>query len=115
MKVSFEGIGENVATFEVETEGAAAAAPGKAVTLSANGKVRACAAEGEIPVGVALEVRGGYAAVQTAGYVKLPCAAGLTVGYQHVAVDADGKLTAAADGRGCIVTDVDSGVCGVIL
>lgn len=115
MKVSFEGIGETVATFEAETEGATAVKPGAAVTLSGNGKVCACTKDKEIPVGVALGVRGGYASVQTSGYVKLPCAAALTVGYQHVAMNTDGKLAVLATGRGCVVTDVEDGVCGVIL
>ncbi len=115
MKVSFEGIGEKVVTFEAESEGKAAVIPGSAVTLSANGKVSACTKAGDIPAGVALSVREGFAAVQIGGYVKLPCAAGLTAGYQQAAMDADGKLAAASTGRGMLVTDVNGGVCGVIL
>ncbi len=115
MKVSMEGMGEQVATFEAETEGAGAVTAGTAVKLSGSGKVCACTAEGDVPAGAALSVRNGYAAVQVAGYVKLPCAAGLAVGYQRLATDASGKLTAADAGRGALVTDVENGVCGVIL
>lgn len=115
MKVSFEGIGERVATFEAETQGSTAVVPGEAVTLSGSGKVCACANAGDIPAGMALDVRDGYAAVQVAGYVKLPCASGLTVGWHSLAVDSTGKLAETSGGRGALVTDVSDGVCGVIL
>lgn len=115
MKVSFEGIGETVVTFEAEMEGKTAVTPGGAVVLSGNGKVCACTKAGEVPIGVALDARDGYAAVQVAGYVKLPCAAALTVGCQRVAMDSSVKLAAADTGRECIVTDVENGECGVIL
>ncbi len=116
MKVSLEGIGAEVVTFEAETAGAGAVAAGKAVTMSGSGKVSACAKAGDVPAGAALSVRDGLCAVQVKGYVKLPCAAGLTVGWQALASDAGGKLTAAdSGGRQALVTDVEDGVCGVIL
>ncbi len=116
MKVSFEGIGETVATFEAETEGSAAVVPGKAVVVCGNGKVSACTTAGAVPAGVALSLRGGYAAVQVKGYVKLPCAAGMEIGFQAVAMDSDGKLAAASSGgREVLVTDVADGECGMIL
>lgn len=116
MKVSFEGIGEGVATFEAETTGAGAVVPGKAVTVSGNGKVSACTKAGDIPAGVALSVRGDFAAVQVSGYVKLPCDSSLPLGWQAVAMDSAGKLTAAGSGgRQLLVVDTDGGECGVIL
>lgn len=116
MKVSFEGIGEQVATFEAETTGAAAVKAGSLVKLTGNGKVGACSAANDIPAGVALSVRDGYAAVQVKGYVQAPCASGLTAGWKTVASDANGKLAAVTSGgRGLLVVHVDSGVCGILL
>ena len=116
MKVSFEGMGEQVVTFEAETSGSGAVTAGKPVVVSENGKVSAASKSGDIPAGVALSVRGGYAAVQVAGYVTLPCDGALTVGYQHIELDEEGKVQhASTGGRGVIVTDVTDGVCGLIL
>ncbi len=116
MKVSFEGMGEKVVTFEAETSGSGAVAPGGVVTMSGYGKVKACTSTSETPVGVALSLREDLAAVQIAGYAVLPCAAGLAVGWQAVAADSSGKLTAASTGgRPVLVTDVADGMCGVIL
>lgn len=117
MKVSFEGIGAEAVTFEAQETGAAKVMAGEAVALCANGKVCACTAAGEIPVGVALSVREGYAAVQTRGYVKLPCAAGMEPGFGRFSMDASGQLQKDDNGREAVVTDVDEteGMCGVLL
>lgn len=116
MKVSFEGMGEQVVTFEAVTTGSGVVAVGKPVVITGNGTVSAASKAGDVPAGVALSVRGEYAAVQVAGYVTLPCAASLTVGYQHIQLDASGKVTVATTGgRGVLVTDVTDGVCGLIL
>ena len=117
MKVSLEGVGENVVTFEAETQGAGAVTPRAAVKLCGPGKVCACSAAGDIPAGLALSIRSGYAAVQVSGYMKLPCSADLEEGYRTVAWDASGKLAENSAGRGVLVTDVDApaGVCGIIL
>lgn len=117
MNVSFEGIGENVATFEALESGAAQAVAGEAVTLYGNGTVCACTTEGDVPVGKAIAVRDGYASVQLTGYMELPCAGSLKAGFSRVSVNADGKLDADANGREALVVDVDAGrgVCGVIL
>lgn len=116
MKVSFEGMGEQVVTFEAVTSGSGAVQAGKPVVMTANGQVGAAPEAGAAPVGVALSVRGGYAAVQVAGYVTLPCDSSLAVGCQNIALDADGNVTAAVSGgRGAIVTDVADGKCGLIL
>lgn len=117
MGISFEGIGEMVITFEAEENGSAAVVVGEPVIMSESGKVCACTTEGDVPVGVALSVHGGYAAVQIAGYVKLPCAEGTVVGCTRVSVNAEGKLQSDTEGREAIIVDVDdvNGVCGVIL
>ena len=117
MKVSFEGYAENVATFEAQETGAARVLPGEAVTLCGNGRVCACTKEGDIPIGLAVSVREGCAGVQTTGYCRLPCAAGLKAGFQRVSASADGKLKADEAGREAVVVDVDEskGICGVLL
>lgn len=116
MKVSMEGIGENVATFEAVTDGTTKVTAGAPVMISGNGKVCACTKAGDIPVGVALSVRGSYCAVQIKGYMKMSCDTAVTAGYRTLASDASGKLVAVTTGgRGFYVVDVDSGVCGVIL
>ena len=115
MKVSFMGIGEQVVTFEAVTGSENAAKAGAIAVMSANGKVGASSKANELPAGLIIDVRGDYAAVQIGGYVKLPCDAGLTVGYQHLVTDASGKVKSGTTGRPCLVTDVDNDVCGVIL
>ena len=115
MKVSFNGIGEQVATFEAVTDGSTAAKAGSIAVMSDNGKVCAASKASELPAGLVLDVRGDYAAVQIGGYMKLPCDTGLTVGYQHLATDASGKVKSATTGRPGLVVDVEDGVCGVIL
>ncbi|HHU23030.1 MAG TPA: hypothetical protein GXZ52_06425 [Clostridiales bacterium] len=91
MKVSFEGIGETVATFY--NSGASGAEKGAPVKLSANGEVCKCAA-GENFAGVAISVNGGFAAVQTAGYVRLPYSGDVApqVGRQHLVTDGLGGV-----------------------
>ena len=85
--------------------------------MSANGTVAPCAA-GKAFCGAAVNVRDGFAAVQLAGYVRLPYT-GTTpvVGYQTLAGDGAGKIKADAAGRSVLVVDVDASaaVCGVIL
>lgn len=69
MKVSFEGIGENVVTFYNSQSNAAAA--GNAVKMSGNGEVGACS-DGDRIAGLCLSSDGDYAAVQICGYVSMP-------------------------------------------
>lgn len=115
MKVSFEGIQEQAVTFEAITTGSQAVETGAPASLSADGTVRKAEA-GDVPVGLVLEVRGGYAGVQTHGYQRMPCAADLTVGFARLAVAEGGKLAVSQTGREGFVVDVDAsaGVCGVI-
>ena len=112
MKVSYEGVAEQVATFQVDGASKPAVQVGTVVALSGNGTVKACPAS-TAPAGVVLGVKDGLAAVQVAGYMRLPCAAALTVGYAQLALDSSSKL-AAGTGRGGLVVEVDGGTCGVI-
>lgn len=84
MKVSYEGVAEQVATFQVDGASNPAVQVGTVVALSGNGTVKACPAS-TAPAGVVLGVKDGLAAVQVAG-----------------------------TGRGGLVVEVDGGTCGVI-
>ena len=110
MEVAFDKIGAVVATFEA-AEGVTV---GKAVKITANGQVGPCSAEGDVPAGVAVS---GLAGVQLYGYVELPCAATLTVGFGKVSMDASGKVQPDTDGRPALVVYADStaGQCGLFL
>ncbi|WP_195985456.1 hypothetical protein [Clostridium sp. D33t1_170424_F3] len=113
MDISLRGYGESVATFQVSGNVTA----GTPVKISANGTVSPCAAKDKF-CGVALSVRGGYAAVQTAGYIQAPYAGTKpAVGYQTMNADGTGKVQAEASGRLLLVTDVDdpAGTCGILL
>lgn len=112
MKVSFSGIGENIVTFEA----ASGLKAGNLVKVSANGTAAACAASGDVPLGVAVQVRDGLCGVQTQGYMRVPCASSTVVGFGLYACDSDKKLTKGTTGRPGFVLDVDSaaGVCGIL-
>jgi hypothetical protein len=114
MELSFSGFGENGATFAAQD----GVTPGAPVKMTANGTVGACAA-GDNFCGVALNTRGGYAAVQLSGYVRLPYdGTAPAVGWQALSAAAGGKVqTAVTGGRQMLVLDADaaSKTCGVIL
>lgn len=114
MELSFNGFGEDAATFAAQTDVTA----GAPVKMTANGTVGACAA-GDSFCGVALNTRGGYAAVQLCGYAVLPYdGTAPAVGWQTLSAAAGGKLqTAATGGRQMLVVDVDTAAktCGIIL
>ena len=87
-KISFEGIGEVVATFACG-EGVA---PGQVVKVTEDGTVGACSATDKF-CGVALSVEDGYAAVQLAGLVKVSVTDGsVSVGWVKLAADGSGGV-----------------------
>ena len=115
MDISLNGYGAKAATFKTGSEVTA----GAPVKITANGTVDACS-DGDAFCGTALNARGGYCAVQLAGYVKVPYSGGTApaVGYAALAADgAGGVKTVTTGGRSLLVTDVDavSHECGVIL
>lgn len=114
MDISLKGFGENVATFEAD----AGVTPGMAVKMTGDGTVGPCAAKDKF-CGVALSVRGGFAAIQLAGYVQQPYsgAAAPAVGYQTLNAAGDGTVQVEASGRLMLVTDVDTAAktCGILL
>ena len=104
MNVSFSGFNENSITF-ICTDDVAA---GKAVKISANGTVSACAS-GDIFCGIATDVRSDCATVQLAGYVRMPFSGTApALGYTHLACDGNGAVTASENGRAYLVTDIDT-------
>lgn len=112
MKVSFDGIQEKMVTFEAAQD----VQEGSWVKVGSTGTVAPCAAEGDVPVGVAHQIRDGICAVQTCGYMKAPCAAGVAVGFGLFACDGNQKLANNTSGRPGFILNVDAaaGVCGVL-
>lgn len=110
-KVSFEGIGEVLATFYAD-EGVTA---GQMVKLSGDSRVAACTA-GEAFCGVAVAVKTGCAAVQVEGFVEVPCADGaVTVGRIALTADGSGGVKKAGSGEtGTEVLVVSKDTTGVI-
>ena len=105
MEISFEGIGQAAATFAVD----GAVEPGMAVALTGDGTV-GVGQEGDLPCGVVLTVRDGMAAVQIAGLAQAGFSgAAPQAGWNTVACDGEGKLTAVAEGgMNCLVVSADA-------
>lgn len=103
MNVSFEGLENAVVTFQEEEVTA-----GYPVAMR-SGAVVGNAAAGDAPVGVALHVRGGCAAVQIKGFAVLPYSGDApALGWSALAADGTGGVKAAAGGREYLVVQVDS-------
>lgn len=111
MHVNFLGYGENVATFIADASVTGAGIP---VKVSGDGTVSACSTN-DVFCGVCVGVRGGYAAVQLAGYAELPAAAKIDPGYQTLAVNSAGKAAVNENGRSLLVVQSTATSVGVIL
>jgi hypothetical protein len=109
MDINFNGYKENVLTFECESTVAA----GKLVKMSASGKV-ANAAANDAFIGVAVSVRGGYAAVQLEGYVETAKSGTVNVGYNKLVAASSGVKTAES-GIDRLVIYSDDSTVGFIL
>lgn len=106
MKVSFEGIGEEIMTFY--NDGTEPAGAGDMVYLSDNGKVKA-AASGAVFCGVCVTGDEDYVAVQTKGVVRRPYdGAEPSVGYCKLASAGAGKVTVSTSGREYLVLEADA-------
>lgn len=105
MKVSFEGVGEQILSF-VKANGTE---KNVFVKVSANNTVAACSA-GDVFAGYCIAVNGGFADVKTAGYIEVGYTGETapTVGYTALAAAANGKVEADEDGREYLVLKVDS-------
>ena len=97
MKVSFEGIGEMVATFPVTEE----VEKGCMVKLDDEGQISPCD-EGDEFIGMAVNCRQGFAGVQFAGMAQVAYS-GDAPGCGWVALSADGNGGVAAEDRKSVV------------
>ena len=103
MKVSFEGVGEQVLSFEK----ASGTEKGVFVKVSANNTVAACAAADNF-AGYCIDTADGFAAVKTHGYIEVGYTAAPAVGFEKLAADVGGKVKKADTGREYLVIKVDS-------
>ena len=100
MNVSFEEIGRMAVTFAQD-----GCQGGQVCKVSANGTVAPCAA-GEKFCGIVEGVRGGYAAVQVAGFAEVAVSGSITLGYVNLCADGNGGVKAGT-GREYLVVSVD--------
>lgn len=100
MNVSFEEIGRMAVTFA--RNGCEA---GQVCKVNANGTVAPCAA-GDKFCGIVEGVRGGFAAVQLAGFASVTVSSPMNVGYVALCADGNGGVKSGS-GREYLVVSVD--------
>ncbi len=104
MKVSFEGIGEMVATFPVT----APVEKGCVVKLDEAGAVAPCGSGDEF-IGVAVNARQGFAGIQFAGLTQVAyTGAAPGCGWVKLTADGNGGVMADEDGRTYLVVAIDT-------
>ncbi len=109
MKVSFEGVGEQVLSFMK----ASGVESGSVVKLGSNATVAVCAA-GDKFAGVCIKADDSFADVKCAGYVELSyTGTAPALGYTKLAAAGSGKVKAADTGREYLVINVDSSAATV--
>ena len=111
MNVNFNGYGENVLTFIADSGLTETGVP---VKISDDGTVAKCSAN-DVFCGVCVGVRGGYAAVQLAGYVRVAAAARIEPGYKKLAAGSTGNVAVNTSGRELLVVDSTAKEAGIIL
>ena len=100
MKVSFEGVGEQVLSFEK----ASGTEKGVFVKVSANNTVAA-----DNFAGYCIDTADGFAVVKTHGYIEVGyTGTAPAVGFAKLAADVGGKVKKADTGREYLVIKVDS-------
>jgi hypothetical protein len=108
MKVSFDGIGEQAATFSNKRD--AGAKQGSPAKMSGNGEVSACA-DNDRFFGICLSEKDGFAAIQTHGFITVSYTgpAG-TIGYGRLAAGTGGavKFVAGTVGSEYLIVDVNT-------
>ena len=108
MNISFDGIGEVIATFAVEAE--AELAPGDAVVITGDGEVGLGSDGGQICGVVVSVAEDGCAGVQIDGLVRVNYSGSSapTVGWDLISTDGAGNIKAAESGGvSCMVVSVD--------
>lgn len=111
MNINFNGYGENVLTFIADSSLTETGVP---VKMSGDGTVAKCVAN-DLFCGVCVGLRGGYAAVQLNGYVRLPAGAKIDPGFKKLGVGNDGKIVVNTPGRELLVLDSTETEVGFIL
>lgn len=112
MYTDFDGLSSEVATFNCNSSVTEA---GQLVKMVGSGTVGKCTS-GDNPIGVTVNVRNGYAAVQVKGYIKVPHDGTLTVGYHNISAADDKKLKLnSTNGIQRAVIESLNNVAGVIL
>ncbi len=111
-KISFEGIGEMVATFVAKN----GLESGQVCKVTQAGETGPCSA-GERFCGGAVHVKEGLAAVQVGGFLTATYSGAMTAGWVKLAADGSGGVkTDAANGVEYLVVDVDTaGKIAVVL
>ncbi len=110
MNIDFKGYGENAATFAVTGTIEA----GDFVSVSSNFTV-AKASAGDDIIGICLNVRDGYAAVQLGGYVEAAAAEEISLGNTGITLDSNGKLVASNSAAKHLVVFATETKAGFIL
>lgn len=108
MNISFDGIGEVIATFAAED--VASLTPGDAVVITDDGEVGLGSDGGQICGVVVTTAEDGYAGVQIDGLVQVHYSGSNapTVGWDLISTDGAGNIKAAdSDGVSCLVVSVD--------
>lgn len=111
MNINFNGYGENVLTFIADSS---ITAPGVLVKMSGDGTVAKSTAN-ENFCGVCVGLRGGYAAVQLSGYVRMRAVAKIAVGYKKLSTGDNGTVAVNSSGRELLVLDSTATEVGFIL
>ena len=112
MDISYEGIGQTVATFNCSGEIEA----GIPVKISGNASVDVCADGGAFNGVTAAAADGGIVPVIMRGFIKLPYSGTApTAGNGVIAADGDGGVKTASAGRSLTVIDVDTANSTVVL
>ncbi len=109
--INFSGYNENVVTFAVDDSTVLMGTP---VKMTASKTVGACS-EGDNMIGVAVNVRNGYAAVQLTGYIEMPTDEVFTPGYNTICAAENGKIKSSDTGREYLVAFSAGGIAGIIL
>ncbi len=112
MSINFSGYNENVVTFAVDKN--STVVMGTPVKMSDSKTICACE-ENENMIGVAVNVRNGYAAVQLTGYIEMPADGDFETGYATICAGADGKVKASENGREYLVVSAEENIVGFIL
>lgn len=110
MDINFSGCGENAVTMLASGN----LKKGMFVKMTDNGTVAPCAS-GDNFCGVCVDVRDGYATVQLSGYVMMPAAKSVGIGYQKLSASSAEIATSSTTGREYLVVECGTASVGFIL